>query len=528
MLALSARLVLFFQKVTIDNDGIAYGLAGKNLIESGRYEAFGYPQLIYPPVYPMAIGITDLFFNDLLFSGRLVSLIFGMLLVYMLYILGKKLYSKEAGLFASFFAATNYSLIIYSQETQSESMYLFFILLVFYFYMIIAKRYEHRLAIVLGSLISISYLIRPEGVLFLILPFLLLVQRKKAADSRKILLGFFLTVFSFFAVSAPYVYFLYRHTGKISLTEKASSNIIHGVIFDGTNKERLSDEEALYYEKSIAYYDEDTNTIKEAPQFREIDLARSILEDPGKFFSKYIKGIRSEIIVLLADHSANLILLPLFLTLVYFIKSEKDRKNIGIMSLIAFLYIVILPVFHIESRYLLQVLVFLILLSSFGYAMRKDFKLNIMKLELPGKVFLSFMRTMILFFVLMQFIFSMAFFYLFVRSEDYPWEYKFVGEFIKKDHVAGENAVIMSRNKDMVSYYAGIEKSGVAIPYTGADNIIKFAKANKVDYIVIDARFLRIRENFDDLWNLDRFSENIKLIFEDSSIDPIKVFKYSE
>ncbi|MFA6097228.1 MAG: glycosyltransferase family 39 protein [Candidatus Paceibacterota bacterium] len=526
-IALFARLVLFFHDVTIDNDGIAYGLAGKNLVESGKYEVYGDPLLIYPPVYPIAIGIVDHFSGNLLFSGRFVSLLFGMLLVYAFYAFGKKLYGKEAGLFASFFAATNYSLIIYSQETQAESMYLFFILLTFYFYLKITEKYKNNFAIAMGSSTAIAYLIRPEALLFLILSLVFFIQRMRGFEPKKAVLGFFLMLFSFLAVSTPYIYFLYKYTGKISLTEKASSNIIHGVIFDGIDKERLGDEEARYYERSIAYYDESTNMIKDPSEFREISLDKSILNDSDKFILKYIRSVKSEIMVLLADHSVNLILLPLLVTYIYFIRSKKDKNNIGVMSLISFLYFLILPFFHIESRYLLQVLVFLILLSSFGYAMRKDFKLSILRLELPSKIFFSYMRIMILFLVSLQFVFSIVLFSLFSRTEDYPWEYKLAGEFIKNDHLQEKDVVIMSRNRSIVSYYANTEHGGVNIPYTDALNVIKFAKANKVNYIVIDKRFLQIRENYDELADLDRYAVGIKLVYEDDSVYPVRVFKLS-
>lgn len=83
----------------------------------------------------------------------------------------------------------------------------------------------------------------------------------------------------------------------------------------------------------------------------------------------------------------------------------------------------------------------------------------------------------------------------------------------------------MSR-KPFVAFYAGSAKS-VAIPYTNVQNILEFAKANKVDYIVIDKRSVEIRDNYAELENLHEYSDKISLIFEDNSIYPIKVFKIS-
>ena len=58
-----------------------------------------------------------------------------------------------------------------------------------------------------------------------------------------------------------------------------------------------------------------------------------------------------------------------------------------------------------------------------------------------------------------------------------------------------------------------------------AENVIKFANAQNASYIIVDERYLGIRENYEELANLDANSKEIELIYEDDSIKPIKIFK---
>jgi len=137
------------------------------------------------------------------------------------------------------------------------------------------------------------------------------------------------------------------------------------------------------------------------------------------------------------------------------------------------------------------------------------------------------LRVMIIFLIIVQFFVS-SLNYVFFERPDFPVEHRLAGYFLKDSaEFDPDNDYIMSR-KPFVSFYSGSKRSLVGIPYTNAANILKFAKANKANYIVIDERFLSIRENYDELWNLDRFSNDARLIFEDSSIMPIRIFRFQD
>ncbi len=532
-LAFFSRFHFFSQEGFITTDGARYAFAGGNLIENGRYEVAGKPELTFPPGYPLAIGVVNHFSGDLLFSARFVSFVAGLLSVLLFYFVGKELDNKETGLFASFFAATHWMLIVASVVTMSESLYLFFVLLAVYVYLKIAKRCktlsastpirrEVRLAIFLGLAIGISYLIRPEGMVFLVLAFTPLFQKNKDLDFRKVV-SIPLTAFlAFFVVAAPYVYFLYQNTGRISLTAKSKPNLVTGMIFAGEAMENAGESTADFYEKVFFHYDEKANAVRLPEKFRNAGIAESVIKKPDEFLKRYRRGIESEIGVLFDYYIGWILLIPLLVFSVFVAGKKEQLGKLSALFLPAALLALIFPAFHLESRYLLQVFIFIILAASLGCSLvNKLALLAAKKRKFVSAVFFGFINFIVIYATLVSFAAS---FYA-IGIPRHP-EHKKAGMYL--ENKIGESAkkiVIMSR-KPFVAFYAGVEKN-IPIPYTNPKNTIKFAKASKVDYIVIDKRFLEARSNYDEMMNLDKYSDDVSLFYEDDSVSPIKIFKLS-
>jgi len=81
---------------------------------------------LHPPLYQTLLWVLYHLFGYSELVGKMFSAIMGILSVIAIYFLGKELFNKQIGLYASFFAATNYFLIYYSQETRSYSLLLLF------------------------------------------------------------------------------------------------------------------------------------------------------------------------------------------------------------------------------------------------------------------------------------------------------------------------------------------------------------------------------------------------------------------
>ena len=523
ILAFFSRFYFFSQEGFVTTDGVQYILSGKNLIETGKYEIFGSPQLIFPPGYSLAIGIADIFFDNSVFSARFISFIAGFLSVYLFYLVGKELYNKKTGLLASFFAATLHSSVVISKETWSESLHILFVLMTVYLYLKLTKNYKVSSAVLLGFSISITYLIRPEGIIFLVLAVIFLFQKPSGLKFKKAFAGSSIIVLTFFIVAAPYLYFLYQNTGKLCLTAKAKPNLIAGIILDGKDMGDMNRNDVDFYEKTFSNYDEETNSIKLPEEFANISAERTVFNNPNEFLKRYVKGILAEIKMLFKGYSFDIFLIPIFALFIFSFKKRKLSKEIFILSLFPVILLLMFPAFHLESRYLLQVMVFIILLSSLGLSIKSKSVLGIKGFRFPSALFLKVLRFLVIALVSYNFIGDCK--YYLYHMPNYPFEHKLAGEYLKNSSdYSPEKSIIMSR-KPFVSFYAESKKGGVSIPYTSSENILKFAKARNVSYIVIDGRWLGARDNYSEMADLDKYSDDVELFYEDSFARPIKIFK---
>ena len=85
-----------------------------------------------PLIFPLILGIGWKLGFDSVYFGRLVSIIFAILVVCMTYSIGLKLFSKKVGLLAAFFTAFSYNFLFLSPNILTEIPSTFFVLLAFY------------------------------------------------------------------------------------------------------------------------------------------------------------------------------------------------------------------------------------------------------------------------------------------------------------------------------------------------------------------------------------------------------------
>ena len=521
IIAFFSRLYFLLQEGFVTTDGAIYILAGKNLIENGKYEAFGNPELVFSPGYPIFIGIFDHFLNNPLFSAQFVSFISGIFLVYLAYFVGKNLHSKKVGLLASFLISTNVMLIILSTKTMSGSLALFISLLIVYIYFKLIDNYKNTYALCIGLLIGFIFLIRTEGVIFLILPIIFLLKRANKLEIKKAITGFFIILISFLLVTSPYIYFLYQNTGTLTLTGKSSPNLIVSEIFENKYEGNIASENYNTYEKTFSNYDEETNTIRIPNQYFDISLSNQILKNPINFFQIFARGILSEIKILVYQYNAGIFVVPLLYILIniFITRKRKINEKLFIISSIFILYLSIFSIFHIETRYLAQPYICLVFIVSIGCFLNNKNVSSFMSPIIKERI-LTVIRLIIIFAS-----FSVLIINLFFYKTLNPNEHKIAATYISKNStIDNKNVIIMSR-KPFVNFYSNNVEKRVSIPYTSANNIIIFAKSKNVNYIIIDERTLSIRDNYEELTNLNQYSDDVKLVFEDNSIKPLKIFK---
>jgi 4-amino-4-deoxy-L-arabinose transferase-like glycosyltransferase len=171
LLATLIRLWFIFSSDYISPDGTHYASLGYNLVHEFKYESNGsqFPDIIQPPLYPFLLGLFSLIFPAML-AGKFVSLVFGLLLIFLVYHFVKKI--KPDGNWANYAAlltAVHPGLIAVSSQVATESLYLFLMMAIFTQGWYFIERPSFKKITILGLLFVITFLTRPEAILFFII-----------------------------------------------------------------------------------------------------------------------------------------------------------------------------------------------------------------------------------------------------------------------------------------------------------------------------------------------------------------------
>lgn len=95
---------------------------------------------VIPPQYFIIINFLFKFFGDSIVTARLLSVISGLLAIYIIYILLNEFKLKKEGLIASFLLSVNFFHIYYSQEARPYSLLVLFTLLSFLYFIKTLKK----------------------------------------------------------------------------------------------------------------------------------------------------------------------------------------------------------------------------------------------------------------------------------------------------------------------------------------------------------------------------------------------------
>src|SRR3989344_5210371 len=133
----------------------------------------------HPPLYFIIIWVWTRLFGIGEIAVRIPSVIFGILTIYLVYLLGKKIHSKNLGLFSAILLAINPLHIYYSQEARMYALAALAVSINIYLWVKLIKEEKvNKFILVLSNLLVFS----SDYVLYLIFPaqliFLLMYKRK--------------------------------------------------------------------------------------------------------------------------------------------------------------------------------------------------------------------------------------------------------------------------------------------------------------------------------------------------------------
>ncbi len=520
---LIVKIPLLIKMTYVGVDSVKIIRLTKNLFESGNYifgENFNWGIWI-PPGYPLSIGVLNIVVNDYFISAKLISLISSILTSLLFYNIGRELYSREAGLFAAF-AFTFHPLIVrLSYLGLSEPLFFCLVSLAVYLSILLLRKNSFLHYILLGLVIALSFLTRPEGLFLLLLPFLLLLnntpfKRKERFFKISIsLLIFILTI-------SPYMIFLRNATGKLTLTGKANASIMLGELSGDRDYHEVMNIPENTFDREAFLLNEKKTQLKGFDKDNQRTVFNYIFKDPISFMGKYQKKLLREVKALIK------LIFPIMLLLFFvFFKRDLFEKKIRLHLLIfPLLFFAIYPVFVIVDRHILIIVLFLILFSSGGFDSAPTAFYGLVEFySLSRNRIISFLEKNIKYVIVLIFILSSISIFVFTSlgKMPLPFEHVRAGKFLKENVSSEyEKLNVMSRKYD-VSYHSGARHT--MLPYASGVDVLNFAKLYDVDYIVVDERYLGKWDFYDELIKLDKYSDEVELAYEDSSEKLIRMFK---
>ncbi len=534
IIAVISRIIKF-DAPDLVMDTVAYSRLGKNLIEYGRY-AFGENYnmgVFFPPGYPVLIGLTNLFFHDLFFSAKLVSFISSCMSIYLAYLLGRELYNKEAGLFASLLFSIYPTILIISIQGYADAPFFSFLLLSIFVFIKTLRKNRIIYYLLIGTCFGITYLIRPEGLFLLLLPFSQIfgIFDEKIHLHKNHIIKFSFIFIVFGLIISPYIIFVKDYTGRFNLSGKGNISILLGKLSGDYNYHQIVNAPDNPYDRAAFKLTEDKTQLSGWNRKKNLSFKEYILGDLSGFLRRYQKNLLQEIYTLFKLLSP--IALPLFFA--FFYRDLFQNRQRFIFLVLPFIYFLMYPMFIIIEKQTLLIVLFLLIFSSGGFSKSKEVINGLLNYYcINNKRITHLLEKGIKPVIIVILIIGSLSYLRYSRFQHFdivhakPEEHKRAGHFLKeKLHPGYEELNIMGR-KPYVSFYS--DSRFTMLPYAPLDHVIQFARHYKVDFVVVDERSLSMWDYYNELLNMDRLRNDVELFYEDNTEKFIRLFriKYQE
>lgn len=210
-------------------DGVVLLTAGRNLWSGAGFSFQGRPETIHAPLFPILAGLLWKVTGDLELAGLLISALSGVVAVGAVYALARRLYGRPAALYAAALTAVFPPLIYGATEVRVDPLYASLYLLIAVVLWDTAARPGLLRGLLAGGVVGLTYLTRPEGMVFLPLGAALILAR--AGRLWKVRFGRLLAALAgmllvFSLLAGPYVSFLHRHLGVRTLSARSPFTFI--------------------------------------------------------------------------------------------------------------------------------------------------------------------------------------------------------------------------------------------------------------------------------------------------------------
>jgi 4-amino-4-deoxy-L-arabinose transferase-like glycosyltransferase len=339
---------------------------GRNLLSGRGYTIVGVPETHYTPLFPLLAGGVYLLTGNPELGSAFWYVFLGALLVVPVYFLARRLYGRRVAVLSAALVAVfpGLSSAVLYWGTMTEPLFIFLIYSALWAVAVALERDKPWAYALAGGLLSLAYLARPEGIVWLAslgiyLVLAWLAKGRLWAWRRVVHLGLYLG--TFILLAAPYAVYLYRHTGKWMATGKLSITYDIG--------EAVLGRDPVLYDKVTASLDDKGEVLWWSEKRFEQGIVDIFLQDPKQFVQRVWRNLQQ---MKAALFSATIFPLALLAPVVlgWFRDPWQGRR----LRYEALLWFGLLPLasflpFHIEVRFLSPALPALLIWLAAGFWM---------------------------------------------------------------------------------------------------------------------------------------------------------------
>ncbi len=464
----------------------------------GKWEAFLHPY--WPPMYPAAIGILLPLFRDPELAARLVNVLAGVLLILPVYHWTRRIFSDRVALWSAGLLATFPPMAFNATTAMTEPFYTALTLWGIWFGWKALEEGGALAALAAGLLFGAAYLTKPEGfgywMVFVALAGLAFLWQRKALFLRAAAWG----TAAFFLTALPYLLYLHAQMGTWTLSMKFRVNQEFealGIDSEKNPEARFSlnaDNTALPTDQ--AYHEGKFHSLPDQPPGAKTDWGRKLKLTARKYVENFYKMNRDGVPALF-----TLAPLALFILGLYHWPGEKEQALLQgyLLAFVVFFWFAVIPMFHLNLRYLLPQLPICFLWMGGGFTRLTERIAAGISTRRPNWAARAWLAPLV-FLALFSYLPELG--RVVKRS---PENTEFWGEAVElkqagrwlKEH-AGPAPVLMSFNK-AVDYYAGgwDLRQGASFPINPEfDRIMQYARHKGVQFLVLSERY---RERFPNL-----------------------------
>jgi hypothetical protein len=234
LISLLLGIYLFFRTYVISLDGafqyipiakdLASGLFGKALSHNQQ------------PLYSLLVAFVSRWVADFELAGKLVSSIFGILIIFPVYLLGRRIFDQKIAFLSAFFLVIHPYIRRFSADVLKESTYLFFLSAAIWFAWRTIQGEKKYPFLFIPILSVLAYLVRPDGieVLLVVFFYVLFVKKFSIPGSKRTVV--LLLILSSCILLLPYLFYIRELRGEWTFSKAKSIVEMLGV---GVLKDRV-------------------------------------------------------------------------------------------------------------------------------------------------------------------------------------------------------------------------------------------------------------------------------------------------